>query len=481
MQWNKDLFYEYSIFRNQKNPTTSEHMNSELLQRQQHYFDEGKTKSVHFRKKALQRLQKAIVAYEDAICDALYQDFKKPKFEGLATETQFVLAELKHTIKNMTFWSQPKKVRSSWSNFPSKDYIHYEPYGQVLVIAPWNYPFMLALTPAIGAIAAGNTAVIKPSELTPNTSSILSKIIAEVFDAAHVDVVEGGVETAQKLLALKWDYIFFTGSTRVGKIVYQSAAEKLTPVTLELGGKNPCIVDETSDIKLAAKRIAWGKFINAGQTCLATDYILAHHSIKDNLLEALQNVLEESYGSDAQQSPDYARIITKDHYERLKNLLKGQSITYGGGHDAADNFIAPTLIDNPSLDSPIMDGEIFGPLLPIISYHDESTIEQYLSKYGKPLALYVFSNRKTFKRKCIEGYSFGGGAINDTVIQITNKNLPFGGVGASGIGAYHGRHSFELFSHRKSIIKKGNWLDIPFRYAPYNLAERWVKKFKHLI
>ncbi len=456
-------------------------MISELLRQQDQFFEQGKTKPIRFRKKALLQLQKAILTNEDAICDALYQDFKKPKFESLATETQFVLAELKDTLKNLEFWARPKKVKSSLSNFPSSDRIYFEPYGRVLVISPWNYPFMLALTPVIGAIAAGNTVTIKPSELTPNTSSIISKIITEAFDMAHVTVVEGGVDTAQELLGHRWGYIFFTGSTRVGKIIYQRAAEKLTPVTLELGGKNPCIIDETANIKLAAKRIAWGKFLNAGQTCIASDYVLVHHSVKDMFIATFKKVLRDTYGENPENSTDFARIITKAHYERLVKMTEGETVLYGGQYNPKDNFVSPTLLDNPALDSPVMEGEIFGPVLPIIAYQDEEDIKQYLSKYKQPLGLYIFSNRKSFQKRVIATYSFGGGAINDTVIQITNKSLPFGGVGNSGIGGYHGKHSFELFSHKKSIIKKSNWLDIPLRYAPYNLKESLVKKFKHLI
>lgn len=455
-------------------------MSSEIGRQQQTFFEKGTTKSISFRKKVLKDLQKAIVAHEDAICEALYNDFRKPKFESLVAETQFVLAELKQTIKNLGSWAQPQRVRSSWSNFPSTDYIHFEPYGKVLVIAPWNYPFTLALTPAIGAIAAGNTVVIKPSELTPHTSAIISKIIAEVFDKAHVAVVEGGVKTAQDLLAQNWDYIFFTGSTRVGKIVYQKAAENLTPVTLELGGKCPCIIDETANIKLAARRISFGKFLNAGQTCLAPDYILVHQKVKNALIEAFKKTLGQTYGEDVQKSPDFARVINNEHYKRLVTLMDGETILFGGNHDPNENFIAPTLVDEPSIDSALMEQEIFGPLLPIIGYEDLNEVDRHLKNYGKPLALYVFSNQKSFQRKIIAAYSFGGGTINDTVIHIANKRLPFGGVGKSGIGSYHGKHSFALFSHRKSIVKKATWLDIKLRYAPYTLAEAWVKKFKHL-
>ena len=456
-------------------------MISELVKQQRAFFETGKTKDVGYRKEKLKKLQKTIVDHENQICEALYKDFKKPKFECLASETQLTLSELRHTLKNIDSWCQPEKVASSISNFPSSDWIQYEPYGNVLIIAPWNYPFQLTVTPLIGAIAAGNTAVVKPSEFTSHTAALISKIIKEVFEKGHVTVVEGGVDTSQALLNEQWDYIFFTGSTRVGKIIYKSAAEHLTPVTLELGGKSPCIVDETASIKLAAKRISWGKFLNAGQTCIAPDYVLAHESIKDELVEELKKVIVQSYGNDIINSSDYARIISDDHYQRLKNMLGGETVLFGGDYNDADRFLGPTLLDNPDLESKAMEDEIFGPILPIISYRTDADIKKYLNHFGKPLALYLFSTDKKFQKNILRKYSFGGGAINDTVIQITNKRLPFGGVGASGIGSYHGQHSFMLFSHKKSIIKKANWLDIPLRYAPYNLAEKWVKKFKYLL
>ena len=452
----------------------------ELLQKQRDFFATQQTKSISFRKKALKRLQKEIIVMEDAICDALYDDFKKPKFETLAAETQFVLAELKLMIKNIDLWARPERKSATLMNWPSSDWIYKEPYGAVLIIAPWNYPFQLAIAPLIGAIAAGNTVVIKPSEATPNTSKIILDIINAVFTEEHVGVLEGGVEVSQDLLAQKWDYIFFTGSTRVGKIVYKSAAKHLTPVTLELGGKNPCIVDETASIALSAKRIVWGKFLNAGQTCIASDYILVHKSVKDKLIEALKQSITKCYGENIEASPDFSRTVNQGHYNRLKAMLEGEEIIFGGNSNDNDNYLSPTLVNEPKLDSKVMHGEIFGPILPIIAYETDDDIHKHIMNYGKPLATYVFSNNKKFQQKIINNYSFGGGAINDTVIQITNKKLPFGGVGASGIGAYHGKTSFELFSHQKAIIKKANWMDAPLRYPPYNLPMKLVKKVKHL-
>ncbi|MDV7139007.1 aldehyde dehydrogenase [Maribacter sp. TH_r10] len=452
----------------------------EVQKTQIEFFNSQETKSVAFRKKALKRLQKEIEAKEEAICDALYADFKKPRFETLAAETQFVLAELKLAIKNIELWTRPERKSSTLLNWPSSDWIYKEPYGSVLIIAPWNYPFQLVFAPLIGAIAAGNTVVVKPSEATPNTSKIVDEIITAVFLPEHVSVVEGGVEVSQQLLAQKWDYIFFTGSTRVGKIVYESAAKHLTPVTLELGGKNPTIVDQTASLSLAAKRIVWGKFLNAGQTCIAPDYILVHNSVKNKLIEALKESIIKCYGNPIEDSPDYARLVNAKHYAGLKDMLQGETILFGGETNDSDNYLSPTLVDEPKMDSALMKGEIFGPILPIIAFDNLKDIDKYISHYGKPLATYLFSTDKKFQQKIISEYSFGGGAINDTVIQITNKKLPFGGVGPSGIGSYHGKTSFDLFSHQKAIIKKPNWLDVPLRYPPYNLPLKFIKKVKHL-
>ncbi|MDO6489981.1 MULTISPECIES: aldehyde dehydrogenase [unclassified Cellulophaga] len=452
----------------------------DILQKQHAFFKSQQTKDIIYRKQALKKLRQEIITREAAICDAIYEDFKKPRFESMAAETQFVLAELNYTIKNIKKWARPEKVSGALLNFPSSDWLYKEPYGTVLIVAPWNYPFQLAIAPLIGTIAAGNTAVIKPSEITPNTSKIIVELITAIFNDEYVAVVEGGVEVSKNLLAQKWDYIFFTGSTNVGKIFYKSAAEHLTPITLELGGKNPAIVDQTANIKLAAKRIVWGKFLNAGQTCIATDYILVHKDVKDKLVASLQQSILDSYGKDIEASKDYARTVSKNHFNNLTELLEGQEIIFGGQTNANDNYIAPTLVNEPSLDSKLMQGEIFGPILPIIAYTTEEDIEKHIMNYGKPLATYIFSTNRKFQQKIITKYSFGGGAINDTVIHITNKKLPFGGVGSSGIGAYHGKTSFDIFSHQKAIIKRANWFEAPLRYPPYNLPLKIVEKVKHL-
>ncbi|WP_165749892.1 aldehyde dehydrogenase [Cellulophaga sp. Z1A5H] len=452
----------------------------QIVENQREFFHTQHTKSISFRKEYLKKLMSAIEKYEDEICDAIYLDFKKPKFETILTETQFVLAELNTAIKKLNSWAKPKSIHTSWANWPSSDYIYKEPYGTVLIIAPWNYPFQLAIAPLIGALAAGNTAVIKPSEITPNTSEIIVKIITEVFPENYVTVVEGGVEASQNLLAQKWDYIFFTGSSKVGQIVYKSAAKYLTPVTLELGGKNPTIVDETANIAVAARRIAWGKFLNAGQTCIATDYILVHKTVKEKLIHELIETIKSFYGSEIASSPDFARTVSAKHFEGLLAMLEGEKIIFGGENNPADNYLAPTLLDESKMESKVMEGEIFGPILPIISYETLADIDTYMSNYEKPLATYVFSADKKFQDTILSKYSFGGGAINDTVIHIANKNLPFGGVGASGIGAYHGKTSFDTFSHSKAILKKGTWLDIPLRYPPYKLSLDFAKKLKKM-
>jgi aldehyde dehydrogenase (NAD+) len=431
---------------------------------------------IGYRKETLKKLLYNIQKSEDLIVKALYDDFKKPEFETVLTETNYVISDLKDTIKNIHKWARRKRVFPSILNFPSTDYIYKEPYGKVLVIAPWNYPFQLALCPVIAAVAAGNRVVLKPSELTPNTSAIISKIIEKTFHINHVEVFEGGVEISNKLMAQRWDYIFFTGSVAVGKIVAKAAAENLTPVTLELGGKNPCIIDETANLKLAAKRIVWGKFINAGQTCIAPDYILIQKNMKVNFIRFLIEEIIKAYGKKLEKSPDFARIINTKNFLRLDSMIEREKVIFGGETDANKLFISPTLIEEPALDSPVMKEEIFGPILPILTYETEAEIHNVVSKYEKPLAFYIFSENQSFAKKLIKNYSFGGGCINDTVVHFSNKRLPFGGVGHSGIGAYHGQLSFDIFSHHKAVVKKGNWLDLPMRYAPYKDKLAAVKR-----
>lgn len=428
------------------------------------------------RKESLKKLLHVITKYEDEIIKALYDDFKKPAFEAVLTETNYVISDLKETIKNIDSWAKPKKVMASFLNFPSSDYIYSEPYGNVLILSPWNYPFQLALCPLVAAIAAGNKVTLKPSELTPNTSNIIVKIISETFAVKDVVVITGDATVAANLLSKRWDYIFFTGSVAVGKIVAKAAAENLTPVTLELGGKSPCIVDETANLELSARRIVWGKIINAGQTCVAPDYILVHHKMKAVFVKFLIQEIEKALGTNPEESPDFARIINLKNWQRQLSLLENQKILFGGQSNSDSLYLAPTLLDEPKMDSLVMKEEIFGPILPILSYQSKADIDKIISSFEKPLSLYLFSQNKTFIDEVLQKYSFGGGCINDTVIHLVNNRLPFGGVGNSGMGAYHGKLSFDIFSHKKSIVKRGTWLDLPLRYAPYKDKLKTIQK-----
>jgi len=446
-----------------------------LVQHQKDFFKSQKTKEIAYRKASLKRLQEELMKREKDITNALYADFRKTEFESIATETMIVHNEIDRAIRKLNSWAKPRSVMPSLLNFPSSTKIYNEPYGTVLIISPWNYPFLIALSPLIGAVAAGNTAVLKPSELSVHTGNVISEIISAVFDPAHVCVVEGDADLAEKLLQERWDYIFFTGSIGVGKIVAKAAAVNLTPVTLELGGKSPCIIDKSANIKLAAKRIAWGKFINGGQTCIAPDYILIHDSVKDEFVARLEYEITCSYGNDPSQSNDYPRIINQHNFNRLKKMLLNEKILFGGATDEQSLFISPTLIDNPGPESEVMKGEIFGPVLPILNFTDETGIEKLMSAYEKPLAFYVFSNNRKFTKRLIKRNSFGGGTVNDTTVHFAAHKLPFGGVGFSGMGAYHGRYSFSTFSHKKGVVKRYNWLDIPVRYPPYNGKLKWVK------
>ena len=453
----------------------------ELINSQKAFFKSQKTKAVEYRLSLLKDLKKEIISKEQAIYEALHKDFKKSEFETYISEYALTLSELNLAIKNLKKWNKPNRVKASILSFPSSDYIYQEPYGTVLIISPWNYPFILAMAPIIMAIATGNTVVLKPSELTENTAKLLTGIIKNVFPETVLVSVEGGVDVSTELLAQKWDYIFFTGSTKVGKIVAKAAAENLTPVTLELGGKSPCIIDETIDLKLVAKRLVWGKLFNAGQTCIAPDYVLVKSHIKTKLIDLLKIEITKAYGKNTKTSNDFPRIINKKNLLRLKELLKDTNMIFGGDSDERTYYLAPTLVDEPSLQSDLMTDEIFGPILPILSYETESDIESIIYGLDKPLSLYVFSKNKKFINKIINKYSFGGGVINDSLIHFGNQKLPFGGVGASGMGAYHGKTGFDTFSHSKSIVKRGTWFDPPFRYAPYKGKLGLLKKmFKYL-
>ncbi len=434
-------------------------------------------KSVEYRKETLKMLLYQIKQFESDVINALYIDFKKSEFESVLTETNIVISDLKYTIKNIDKWNKPKWVWPSIINFPSTDYIYSEPFGKVLIIAPWNYPFQLAMSPLVAAIAAGNRITLKPSELTPRVSAVIEKIIEYSCHPDIVKVVTGGADVSTKLLEKKWDYIFFTGSVKVGKIVALAAAKHLTPVTLELGGKNPCIIHTSANLKLAAKRIVWGKFVNAGQTCIAPDYILVDQYRKNDLIKALKHEIIEAYGENPKKSPDYPRIVNEVNFDRLHKMIDYEDVVHGGDVERETKYISPTLINENTLDSPLMQDEIFGPILPIITYKNDQDIDYILNKYENPLGFYVFSEDKNYSDTMMRKYAFGGGCVNDTMIQFVNKRLPFGGVGMSGIGAYHGKLSFDIFTHKKSVVKKATWLDIKLRYAPYTDKIKVINKF----
>ena len=439
----------------------------ELVEKQKKFFKTGATLKIKFRLKQLKILYQTITNYEDAICDALHLDFGKSKFEAYGTEIALIQEEIKYFIKKLPALVKPKKVKSSIASLPSKSFIYHEPYGHSLIIGPWNYPVMLMLQPLVGSLAAGNCVILKPSELAPHTSKVVKKIVQEVFEQWHVAVIEGGPETTQELLKISFDHIFFTGSEKVGKIVYEAAARNLTPCILELGGKSPCIVDEDANVDLAARRVVWGKLINGGQSCVAPDYLLAHKTIRSQLLIAIISYINKFYGKEPEKSPDLPRIINNRNFERLTKLLDNGKVMVGGKFDAKQRYISPTVLEEITWDDPIMQEEIFGPILPVIEFENLDDVLNKIKERPKPLALYYFSNRKKKQEKIINEVSFGGGCINDTMFQFGSPNLPVGGVGSSGIGKYHGRESFLAFSNSKGIVKKNNKIDIPFRYAPY--------------
>ncbi|AFZ29059.1 Aldehyde Dehydrogenase [Gloeocapsa sp. PCC 7428] len=439
---------------------------NDIIRKQRVYFQSGNTKNVEFRIAKLKTLKQAIQENAESIVNALKKDLYKPELETYATEIS-ITREIDYALKHIKSWVKPKKVRLPLEQLPGAGYIYPGPLGVVLIIGPWNYPFQLVIAPLIGAIAAGNCVIVKPSEIAPNTSAVVSQIIQKYFDPSYIAVVEGGIDVSKQLLAEKFDHIFFTGGTAVGKIVMEAAAKHLTPVTLELGGKSPCIVDTDINLEHTARRIAWGKFINAGQTCIAPDYLLVNRQIKPQLLDSLQKVIKEFYGEDPQQSSDYARIVNQKQFSRLAELLHDGEIVTGGTTNSRDFYIAPTIIDRVSLEMPVMQEEIFGPILPIIEYGDLSEAIAIINEKPKPLALYVFSRNKDIQQRVLKETSSGGVCINDTVMQVGVSSLPFGGVGDSGIGRYHGKASFDTFSHEKSVLKKSFWLDLKWRYAPY--------------
>ncbi|MBW3492906.1 aldehyde dehydrogenase [Bacillus sp. FDAARGOS_1420] len=449
---------------------------SSIVNKQKEYFYKGHTRSVETRKNNLQKLYEGIQRFEGEIFQALKLDLNKSVHESFTTEIGYVLKEISFQMKHISSWSKPKRVRTALTHFGSKGKVVPEPYGVTLIIAPWNYPFQLAIAPLVGALAAGNTVVLKPSELTPNVSKVLTRMSGELFPEELVSVVEGGVEESTALLKEPFDYIFFTGSVGVGKVVMEAAAKKLTPLTLELGGKSPCIVHKDAKLDVTARRIVWGKFLNAGQTCVAPDYMYVHSSVKEQLIEALRHEIAEQYGKDALQNDNYVRIVSERHFERLCTFLQDGKPVIGGNYTKETLHIEPTVLTNVTWQSAVMEDEIFGPILPIIEYDKIEEVIETIQHHPKPLALYVFSEDRKVQKKVTSNISYGGGCINDVVYHLATPYLPFGGVGSSGLGSYHGEQSFRTFSHYKSILSQSTAFDMKIRYSSTKSALKFIRK-----
>ena len=458
-----------------------------VFEKQQRFFNTHVTLEYVYRKDSLNRLEHAINTYENELINALSDDLGKSTFEAYGSEIALVKTELRHIRRNLKKWMRPKRYPDVLINFPSKNYSLAVPYGVSLVIGPWNYPVQLCLNPIIGAIAAGNTVLLKPSEWAPHVAEVLKKMIEEFFDPEYIAVIIGDHTISSTLVNLDLDYIFFTGSTKVGRIIGKSAGSRLIPCTLELGGKSPCIVDKSANLRVSAKRIAWGKYLNAGQTCVAPDYIIVHKDVEEKFIECLKKVIIKFYGVSPEHSPDYSRIVSDKHVKRLHKLLKGSNkqtqainnidIVIGGNINKREKYISPTVVRGIDMNHPLMQEEIFGPILPILTFEKRDEIAKIIEKNDLPLACYLFSNDINFQKYFNTKLKYGGGAINDTIAHLGNPNLPFGGIATSGIGAYHGKSSFETFSHIKSIMKKSYFFDIPLRYPPYTDKLKWLKKF----
>ncbi len=440
----------------------------ECLSAQKDFFRSGATRDYHFRINALQRLQQAILDREEEISRALGADLNKSPFETYMCETGMVLSEISHAKKHLHRWMRKKRVKTPLAQFFSRSFTIHEPYGSVLILSPWNYPFMLSFDALAGVIAAGNCAVISPSEYAPVTAGVIRRMLGEIFPEEYIAVADGGIECNQKLLAQHFDYIFFTGSPRVGRIVMKAAAEHLTPVTLELGGKSPCIVDETADLRIAARRLAFGKCLNAGQTCVAPDYLLVQESVRDAFLDLLKQEITSMYGEHPLMNPNLVRIISRSHYERILRLIGDSrgSVFFGGKGDELTLKIEPTILTDISPEDPVMQEELFAPVLPVLTFRTLKEACRLTEQHEKPLALYLFTSDRNTEKKILSEIPFGGGCINDTIIHLATPYMGFGGVGNSGIGSYHGKKSFETFSHEKSILKKSTKIDLPIRYQP---------------
>lgn len=450
----------------------------EIVAKQREFFNTGATRSVSARIILLKQIYDSIKTHEQEILEALSADLGKSSMEAFMTEVGITLKELNHTIKHLPKWAKPQRKGTWLANFPAKSMVISEPYGVTLVMSPWNYPFMLCMVPMIGAVCAGNCCVVKPSAYAPATSKVVRKVIEGACPSEWVAVVEGGRAENNALLDCRFDYIFFTGSPKVGREVMAKASKHLTPVTLELGGKSPVIIDDSADLKLAARRILFGKLVNCGQTCIAPDYVLIDKRVEQKFVEYLVEAIERFYGTDPVSSPDYGCIVNEKHYNRLMNLIDVRKTYYGGVTDPARLKISPTIMRDVTADDAIMQEEIFGPILPIIPVENMIEAEDFIAEREKPLALYVFTKRKIVEDRFMNYVSFGGGCVNDTLMHIASSELPFGGVGNSGMGSYHGYKSFETFSHQKSVLKKSNWLDLPLRYPPYK--SKLLEKLIHI-
>ncbi len=453
---------------------TSEQFIDEILEKQRVFFASHQTKNIDFRLEQLKKFKQAINKYQQKIADALWNDLHKSFEEVYLTEISIVTQEIDYHLKNLRKWAKPKCVRTPLHVLPASSKIIYEPLGVSLIVAPWNYPFQLLMNSLVGSISAGNCAILKPSPYTQNTALVMQEMIKETFSPHYIHLVQGGRKTNEILFAKKFDIIFYTGSSSVGKVVMKAAAEHLTPLVLELGGKSPCIVEKDANLEIAAKRIAWGKTINAGQTCIAPDYILVHKSVKDKLIALLSQKIEQMYGSDIQKSNFYPRIVNEQAFNRLSGYLKQGTIKWGGKTDAAERFISPTILDDVLPEHQIMKDEIFGPILPVLTYENVEEAINFVNSNEKPLAFYYFGKSNKAK-EVLYKTSSGGGCINDTLMHIANHKLPFGGVGNSGLGKYHGKNSFLSFSNQRGIVSTPVWIDVPLRYVPFKYFD-WIKK-----
>ena len=446
-----------------------------ILKEQREFFNSQKTKNLSFRKMYLEKLREVILKNEELLYEAISKDFGKSKFETYAVEISFVLKDIDYFLKNLKSLSKPKRVGTNIANQFGSSKIHPEPLGCTLVIGAWNYPYQLSLSPMVAAMAAGNTCILKPSEIAENTMKAMSKIINENFPKEYLHVIEGGIEETTEILKLKFDKIFFTGSTKVGKIVYEAAAKNLTPVILELGGKSPVIVTSEANFEVAAKRIVWGKFLNSGQTCVAPDYILVEEKVKDSFLDSLKSYIQKfNYQPDSEH---YTRIINDRNFDRLINLIDQEKVFFGGKYDASRRYIEPTIMNNVTWDDAVMQEEIFGPILPVLTFKNFNEALLQIGAHEKPLSAYLFTNDSEEKENFISKISFGGGCINDVAMHLSNDSLPFGGVGNSGMGNYHGKFGFEAFSHQKSILDRATWGEPDLKYPPYTEKKlNWIKK-----